>query len=79
MQMTATHEILSRWNGEISAEIREQYGILIDRREEPAVVWIHAERLRTPEDFMTAVEIGNALKSRLLIDCASCRFPGPNC
>lgn len=53
------------WNGEISAEIREQYGISIDTSTETAGIWVRAERLRTPEDLMTAVEIGTALRSAL--------------
>jgi hypothetical protein len=56
------------WNGEICAEIREQFGISIDRSTEPAGIWIRAEMLRTSEDLLTAIEIGNALKSRLLSD-----------
>lgn len=65
MKTTVAHEATSYWNGEVSAEIRERYGIFIDRREEPAAVWIHAEILRTTEDLMTAAEIANTLKSLL--------------
>ena len=75
MQTTVTPEALSRWNGEISAEIRERYGLVIDRTEEPARVWIHAEVLRTTEDFLTAAEIANALKA-LLVDQANRRVSG---
>jgi hypothetical protein len=61
-------EATARWNGEVSAEIREQYGISIDMSTESAGIWIRAEILRTPEDLLTALEIGNALKIRLVAD-----------
>ena len=72
MKTTVAHEAPGYWNGEISAEIREQYGISIDRSTEPAEICIRAEGIRTPEDLVTAVEVGNALK-RLLSDQANRR------
>jgi len=66
--------MFSHWNGEISADIREQYGIVIDRREEPAGVWIRAEVLRTTEDFLTAAEIANTFKSLLTEQASSGRL-----